>query len=181
MSGYIKMENLNDYFAFLKGRTITDSHTSYITVGIAAGSGALTFEKYHCNSPTFDGTARDVRLEIDSVISDYKPIILTIKIDGVERSYPVFGSFNKPSGNYSATGSTTSFDINTNGIGYAIVIHNTAGMAFVTDAGAICKTYSGTSVYGLPASKCKFADGILTIACTDTCINNTGKHYYQVL
>ena len=96
-------------------------------------------------------------------------------------SYYLHGSHTKRTGSYAATGSTTSFDVDTSGVGSAVLIHNTSGMAIITSAGAICKTYSGTSVYGLPASKCKFSSGIITIACTDSCVNNTGNHYYTVL
>ena len=173
------MQNLNEYYSIMKGRTINDSYTAYLTLGVGS-NGATCLEHYSCPTPNFDGSCLDNRIELFPFGTEGASIKIIKNHNSV--SYRFLTTYEKPlPSSYKATENSTLFTINIGGIGSAITIYNTAGMAFVTEAGAICKEYNSTSVYGLPASKCKFNNGVLTIACTDKCVNNTGNHYYQVL
>lgn len=102
-------------------------------------------------------------------------------INGEFKRYPIFGTYNKPKGKYAGTGTATSQTVNIGGIGTTLKISTTKGMAIVTGAGAICKKYADTAVYGLAASVCKFDDGVLTLATADEVVNAERDIYYEVL
>lgn len=102
-------------------------------------------------------------------------------INGEFKRYPIFGTYNKPKGKYTGTGTATSHTVNIGGVGTTLKISTSAGMAIVTGAGAICKAGTGTDVYGLAASACKFDDGVLTLATTDGVVNGARDIYYEVL
>ena len=102
-------------------------------------------------------------------------------INGEFTRYPIFGTYNKPTGKYTGTNSSASVAITIGGVGTTLKISTTKGMAIVTGAGAICKKYSDTEVYGLAASACKFEDGVLTLATNDEVVNAARDYYYEVL
>lgn len=102
-------------------------------------------------------------------------------IEGEFTKYPIFGTYNKPTGNYEGTGSAVTRIVTIGGIGSTLKISTTNGMAIVTGAGAICKAYSSSEVYGLSASECNFDKGTLTLATADDVVNGARKYYYEVL
>lgn len=102
-------------------------------------------------------------------------------INGEFTRYPIFGTHNKPKGKYAGTGTATSYTVTIGGIGTTLKISTTKGMAIITGAGAICKKYADTAVYGLAASTCKFEDGVLTLATADEVVNSARDIYYEVL
>lgn len=102
-------------------------------------------------------------------------------INGDFTRYPIFGTYNKPRGKYEGTGSATTRIVTIGGIGTALKISTTKGMAIVTGAGAICKKYSSTEVYGLSAAECNFEDGTLTLTTADDVVNGVRDYYYEVL
>ena len=102
-------------------------------------------------------------------------------INGVFTRYPIFGTYNKPTGKYTGTGAATTRIVDIGGIGTTLKISTTKGMAIITGAGAICKKYSSTEVYGLSADQCNFDDGVLMLATNDDVVNGTRDYYYEVL
>jgi len=111
-----------------------------------------------------------------------KAIGLFRSTSGSTKNYDIYGGHNKPIATYTGNGSSASRTISTGGLGYAVLIWSENGMAIVTPTGVVKKTATGTSVSGLGESACKFGDGVLTIASTDTCLNANGITYnYQVL
>lgn len=102
-------------------------------------------------------------------------------IGGEFTRYPIFGTYNKPTGKYEGTGSATTRIVTTGGIGSTLKISTSKGMAIVTGAGAICKKYSSTEVYGLTAEQCNFDKGVLTLTTNDDVVNGARDYYYEVL
>lgn len=104
-------------------------------------------------------------------------------IDGDFTRYPIFGRHNKPSGKYTGSGKTETKIINVGGVvGTTLKISTSKGMAIVTGAGAICKKYGSTEVYGLTAAACNFNDGVLTLETADEVVNGANvDYYYEVL
>lgn len=100
-----------------------------------------------------------------------------------DKYYDIFGEHNKPSGAeayYIGDGSATSRTIDTGGLGRVICVDTPTGLFLANPSGAIVR--KGTTVYGLSNTECKFINGVLTLATTDTVINTSGsKCYYQVL
>lgn len=101
-------------------------------------------------------------------------------IGGEFTNYPIFGTYNKPTGKYEGTGSTALFEIETGGIGDVIMVNSGNGFAFVTPRGAVC--ISGENVHGLVSGNAKFVGGVLTLNTDDAVLNkNPGNYYWQVL
>lgn len=122
---------------------------------------------------------------INPLLSDYtkeKAIQWGNVVAGSEKTYSIHGEHNKPGGSYSGSGTTTKRTVETDGIGYCILIWRDSIFSIVTPIGAICyHTGNNTSVI-LPSSKVSFIAGTLTIATDDSGVNGSGKTYsYQVL
>lgn len=107
---------------------------------------------------------------------------LYMNIAGSSDNYPVHTAINKPNGSYTGSGSATSRDIVTHGIGTCVVVWNQYGIAIVTGNGAIvCDAASG-SVTFLDASKAKCVSGTIKLSTDNNCLNANGvEHWYQVL
>lgn len=92
----------------------------------------------------------------------------------------IYGEHNKPSGSYTGNGSATTREINIGGIGGELLITNNYGdTAKVTKNGAIINK-AGT-LSAVASSKAKFVDGKLTLATTETALNeNTRVYTYEV-
>lgn len=69
LTGNLRFENFNDYYAILKGRTIDTGQTHFLTVGVGV-NGSTALEHYTCDSETYDATRLDCRLELHPVIVD---------------------------------------------------------------------------------------------------------------
>ena len=94
--------------------------------------------------------------------------------------YNLHHAGNKPTGTYAGTGSTSTVEIDTGGVGDVIMVNSGNGFAFVTPRGAIC--ISGSNVTGLVSSSAKFTGGVLTLNTADVTLNkNPGNYYWQVL
>lgn len=99
----------------------------------------------------------------------------------------VFGEHNKPIGTYSGNGSATSREVTiaTGGIGTALVITSSGGMAIVTAEGAIVTNATATTVTSLTASAINYnpTTGILTLATNNAVVNASGTNNitYQLL
>ena len=102
-------------------------------------------------------------------------------VGGVFTRYPIFGTYNKPTGKYEGTGSATTRIVTTGGIGSTLKISTNKGMAIVTGAGAICKKYSSKDVYGLTAAECNYENGVLTLTTDDDVVNAVKEYFYEVL
>lgn len=101
-------------------------------------------------------------------------------VGGKFTRYPIYGTYNKPTGTYEGTGSASKVEIETGGIGDVIMVNSGNGFAIVTPRGAVC--ISGTDVYGLVSSHAKFTGGLLTLNTADVTLNkNPGNYYWQVL
>lgn len=105
---------------------------------------------------------------------------ITESVDGIPKSYKIFGEHNKPSGSYTGNGSATTREINIGGIGGELLITTNYGdTAKVTKNGAIINK-AGT-LSAVASGKAKFVDGKLTLATTETALNeNTRVYTYEV-
>ena len=89
----------------------------------------------------------------------------------------VYGEHNKPTGTYSGNGSTTSRTVSCGSAtnGKMLYIGSSAGVALVTQTGAIC--LSSGSVTGLKYANANYGNGTLTIATDNVCLNKSGTTY----
>ncbi len=89
---------------------------------------------------------------------------------------------NKPTGTYTGNGDATSRTVNLGGIGTVVYISGGGYGVFVTQMGGIVFAYDGRAISMLSNSEIKFAEGVLTIATTNSAVNASGtNHSYQVL
>ena len=97
-------------------------------------------------------------------------------VNGKNTNYDILHTGNKPSGEYTGTGATTSRSITVGGITSG-VLHVTGGgySAFVTQYGAT--VHGGNSVQYLPTSQIKYIGGVLTIATASALVNSSGTKY----
>ena len=72
LTGFLRFENFSDYFALLKGRTLADGKTHFLTLGVGQ-LGSTTLEHYTCDSERFDTLKLDGRLELNSLIVNDVP------------------------------------------------------------------------------------------------------------
>lgn len=123
---------------------------------------------------------RDENNSIALTLSMEEEALLGINRNGVYNNSTILHTGNKPSGNYTGNGSTSRDPINIGGLGDAIFIRSSQGMAIVSSIGAITMTLDGT-ITGVPSSEAKF-DGVLTLNCARLPLNTNGIYYfYQVL
>ena len=102
--------------------------------------------------------------------------------DGAAHWYLLFGEHNKPIGNYTGTGSATSYTVETGGYGRVMVIMQTGIFTIVTRMGAFGVNTNSKSTTIFTLNECMYKDGTLTIASSDTLINKSNTTYtYQVL
>ncbi len=106
-------------------------------------------------------------------------IEVTRKLENEEQAtYQIFGTHNKPTKTYIGTGKATSRDINTGGIGNALLIYRNQKSAIVLPSCAIfCSNGAIETTWDVT-----FQNGILHIASTSDYVNGEGITYnYQVL
>lgn len=113
-----------------------------------------------------------------STLADMLQLIVTT--DGVQDTYQVHHSGNKPVGSYMGNGSATTRSINTDGVGNFCMIwrDGVVGCILVGPEGAIRSIDGGVAT----VEEITFADGKLTISSNSSHYNGSAKVYnYQVL
>ena len=104
------------------------------------------------------------------------------KFNGTANYYTVLHTGGKPTGSYTGNGSSTSRAIDTKGIGSTIFIRGGAYGAIISSNGGIAWATSDGSFKTFVASEASFTSGTLTLATTNTYLNNNGTtYYYHVL
>lgn len=103
--------------------------------------------------------------------------------DGKTTTHHIYGTHNKPSGNYSGNGSATSRTIEIGGVGGILAVFSGSYMiGFITQNGAVFFNTTNSTVKCFSVSVAKYSNGVLTIASNDTFLNGDGNTYhYQVL
>lgn len=98
VKGMLQFINNNDYFAIIKGRTIPNGKTHFLTMGVALDGGTV-LEHYTCDTEMFDSNKRNGRLELSHVAIDgvINPDALILRGENSNnRAYRVYGEHNKP-------------------------------------------------------------------------------------
>lgn len=96
------------------------------------------------------------------------------------KSYNILYTGNKPTGTYTGNGDATARQINTGGIGNALLVWGGGYGAIVYPDGAIIM--DGTTVTSLPVTQCSFDNGKYTVATTNAALNANGsERRYRVL
>ena len=98
LSGKLTFENFNDYYALLKGRTLANGKTHFLTVGTGF-DGGTALEHYTCDTEIFDSDKRDARLDLYSALINGTPnpdalVLRSSSTDG--KSYRIYGEHYKP-------------------------------------------------------------------------------------
>lgn len=96
--GYLQFINTNDYFAIIKGRTLANGQTHFLTMGVGA-EGSTTLEHYTCDTEIFDSLKRDGRLELNPAIVNNVPSPDALILRGAtadNRSYRIYGEHYSP-------------------------------------------------------------------------------------
>ena len=100
--------------------------------------------------------------------------------DGAGNSYTILHTGNKPSGSYTGNGSAAAREIDTKGIGHALMVFSGNGSAVVLPSGAII--IANGTVSGLGWNEAHFQAGVLTMGTTNAVLNaNNENCVYQVL
>lgn len=136
-----------------------------------------------CDVPEIaDSAARQIELASPKRNEDLKTAFkLTDWVNGNFTPYTIFGEHNKPNVTYSGTGDSTEQKIAVGGIGTIAYIYGGNCRAIVSPDGAIV-TKGGQGGYGMSSAYCRFENGELIIATTDTAVNNKSTTYHcQVL
>ena len=149
---------------------------SSIHVGNSSDSSFMDFQL----SNDYDNSSWSRELLIFRSYINGNPPLLHILNTKTGKEYNIFGEHNKPSGSYTGNGSATRRTIETGGIGKVLAIYSANGSAIVTPHGAIF-FYSST-VTSLGSSSIAFKNGVLSLATSNTIVNQNGIVYgYQVL
>lgn len=110
---------------------------------------------------------------------------------GIQGNIPIFltteGAYNtllhtgnKPTGTYTGNGDATQRQIQTGGVGSAVVVWGNGGMFIATPSGILGGTNGGSNTANYGAGN--FTNGVLTIGSDSAILNANGvTYYYQVL
>lgn len=119
----------------------------------------------------------------DEIYPIYNLIRVRKTVNGVAKTYRVFGDHNKPHGTYTGNGSPSKREINIGGMdsNYCLAIKGGDCFTIVSNAGVLCVTNQGSFV-SVPVEQVMFLNGVLTLNTIKDCANKNGEtYYYQVL
>lgn len=119
----------------------------------------------------------------DEIYPIYNLIRVRKTVNGVAKTYRVFGDHNKPYGTYTGNGSPSKREINIGGMNsnYCLAIKGGDCFTIVSNAGVLCVTNQGSFV-SVPVEQVMFLNGVLTLNTIKDCANKNGEtYYYQVL
>lgn len=130
--------------------------------------------------PADTGNYRQLRLfNTDGQAAAANMLRLYACVEGNGKSYDVYGAHNKPLGTYTGNADAAVRTIETGGIGSAAVIWSYAGKALLTPMGGLL--FNGSQIINVASSAARIANGVITIASADTCLNGNYTYTYQVL
>jgi hypothetical protein len=102
--------------------------------------------------------------------------------NGIRTNYKLYGEHNKPTGTYTGNGSAASRTIETGGIGNAVLITSSEGVALLTNASGLMISGDVDDVVRMSYSFAHIKDGTITLANNNGTMNHNGVTYtYQVL
>lgn len=101
--------------------------------------------------------------------------------DGVQKTYSILHTGNKPSGSYTGNGDATERTIAIGGIGGAVALWSGEwGYGVIYPVGGIMANMNGAKYFG--GAEVAYVNGMLTFKSTDNLLNASGiTYYYQVL
>lgn len=170
MTGSLRVETSS--YPTISAYNTTPGRYASVTMG-DVGQAVFT------NGTTGDSNNRNCLIMREETADLKNMLTLYPIVDGKGTGYSVLHAGNKPSGSYTGNGDAAQRTIDTGGIGSAVLIRHSGGMALVGPQGGFGYMFGDSNI---TSAAMYFSYGVITLATNSDLVNASGiTYHYQVL